>query len=277
MSHPWACPRWQVRPRPDAETTTSLRSALGVPHAKRTAAGGSGRLHARQGSGGSSGSIGVAHARHGSNGSSNGSSQLSERSMGGLSEVSEEGATGPAEAYTVEGAVEGGGLQEPLEAGWSLGHGPQPGLHVRSATGETWTSNLEQNYEAVVFVHGFNSPVSEALKRIGQLWTMGEFPAHLKPFVYGWPASRDVGYFSAKAMATDHEQMSEDFTTFVRSLEAAGCRSLHVIVHSLGAALFFSALPKVPAHPTSYRTLPRVPLIRVHILPNLTEGAPYRR
>ena len=46
--------------------------------------------------------------------------------------------------------------------------------------------------EAVVFVHGFNSPVADALKRVAQLWTLGSFPPHLHCYCFGWPGARDV-------------------------------------------------------------------------------------
>lgn len=105
-----------------------------------------------------------------------------------------------------------------------------------------WVSSVEQPQEAVVFFHGFNCPVSDGLKLIGQLWTLGDFPSHLKPWVFGWPGGRDVGYFTAVRRAND-PAVAEDFAAFIASLVAAGCRRLHVIAHSMGARLFLSSLP----------------------------------
>jgi hypothetical protein len=53
--------------------------------------------------------------------------------------------------------------------------------------------------EAVIFIHGFNSPVADALKRVAQLWTLGRFPHTLHPYIFGWPGAKDVTYFSAKS------------------------------------------------------------------------------
>ena len=46
------------------------------------------------------------------------------------------------------------------------------GLCAKDAHEQVFTNVMS---EIVVFIHGFNSSVSDALKRVGQLWTLGDF------------------------------------------------------------------------------------------------------
>lgn len=115
------------------------------------------------------------------------------------------------------------------------------GLQVCDAAGERMT--LVREHEIVVFIHGFNSPMSDALKRVGQLWTLGDFPNHLVPFVFGWPASRSVCYFRAKD-ALSERRLIDDFVTFLRNI-ATSHQRIHIIAHSMGAKLLFNALPRL--------------------------------
>jgi len=116
------------------------------------------------------------------------------------------------------------------------------GLVVRQ-----WTSTSAMHSEAVIFLHGFNSPMSDALKRVAQLWTLGDFPPHLKPFVFGWPAARELTYFQAKGFIEGDGcgPIVDDFVNFIRSLIASGVRQVHVLAHSMGARLIFSSLEKL--------------------------------
>ena len=88
-----------------------------------------------------------------------------------------------------------------------------------------WTSNSSMNMEAVIFLHGFNSPISDALKRVAGLWTLSDFPPHLKPFVFAGPG-RELTYFNAKACVEGAgcEPIVNDFVNFVRSLIDAGVK-----------------------------------------------------
>ena len=97
---------------------------------------------------------------------------------------------------------------------------------------------LNELMEAVIFLHGFNSPISDALKRVAGLWTLGDFPPHLKPFVFGWPAGKELTYFNAKACVEGAgcEPIVNDFVNFVRSLIDAGVKQIHVLSHSMGGA-----------------------------------------
>jgi hypothetical protein len=96
----------------------------------------------------------------------------------------------------------------------------------------------------VVFFHGFNCAVTDGMKLIGQLWTLGDFPPHLVPFVFGWPGGKGLGYFTSCKRA-ESDEVAAQFTAFVTSLIDAGCCRLHVIGHSMGARTFLSSLPKL--------------------------------
>ena len=108
-----------------------------------------------------------------------------------------------------------------------------------------WVAEGERP-EAVIFLHGFNSPIADALKRVAQLWTLGDFPSNYELFVFGWPGGRDVTYFSAKAWCNDHPLMNADFTEFITSLIDAGYGRIHMLCHSMGAMILLSALSYEP-------------------------------
>ena len=104
-----------------------------------------------------------------------------------------------------------------------------------------WCSATARSTEAVVFIGGFNSTVSDSMLRLCQLWTLGDFPAHLAPFVFGWPSGRETSYLQVRAMAGSSAQ-ADDLAAFVASLAASGVRHLHVIAHSLGAHMLLRGL-----------------------------------
>ena len=109
--------------------------------------------------------------------------------------------------------------------------------------------------EAVVFLHGFNSPVADALKRVAQLWTLGRFPATLHPYCFGWPGARDVAYFSAKAWCEDNAEMNADFTAFImqeskRGLKLSSAANLLIAVSMLADPGRTSGPPPPPSQPT---------------------------
>ena len=113
---------------------------------------------------------------------------------------------------------------------------PRAWLHV-----DGWCSATSRSTEAVVFIGGFNSTVSDSMLRLGQLWTLGDFPAHLSPFVFGWPTGREASYLQVRAMAGS-SAMADDLAAFVASLVAGGVRHLHIIAHSLGAHMLLRGL-----------------------------------
>lgn len=128
--------------------------------------------------------------------------------------------------------LESAGHDERDPVSWCLNR--MPGLHEKYALDPL-------DSEVVLFIHGFNSPVSDALARIGQLWTLGAFPNYLRPIVFGWPGSRDVCYFSAIRSAGSARVVC-DFERVVRAIQLSGVKKVHILCHSLGAQILFNVL-----------------------------------
>ncbi|KAK3809743.1 MAG: hypothetical protein J3R72DRAFT_464052 [Linnemannia gamsii] len=98
-------------------------------------------------------------------------------------------------------------------------------------------------YEALVFVHGYNCPLTYGIARLGQLLSLGEFPAYIKPFVFSWPSSTTMGYFTAKKVGCS-DNVASDLRQFIIDLKEAGFRRVHILAHSMGARIVLSALRK---------------------------------
>lgn len=100
--------------------------------------------------------------------------------------------------------------------------------------------------EVLLFIHGFNCPTEEALKRLGQLLALGRFPAHIKPVIFSWPTGTIASYFHALRSAAS-PQLGEDLRACLRSIRDSGVRDVHVLTHSMGAAVFTHALEQIAA------------------------------
>ncbi|KAG0271072.1 hypothetical protein BGZ95_001185 [Linnemannia exigua] len=98
-------------------------------------------------------------------------------------------------------------------------------------------------YEALVFVHGYNCALTYGIGRLGQLLSLGEFPAYIKPFVFSWPSSTTMGYFTAKKVGCS-DNVASDLRQFIVDLKEAGFRRVHILAHSMGARIVLSALRK---------------------------------
>jgi len=106
-----------------------------------------------------------------------------------------------------------------------------------------WESSSDS---AIVYLPGFNASLEHALKSIGQLLCLGEFPHHFKPFVFSWPCGRELTYFPAKRMA-ECAETAGDLKAMLCSLRAGGLKRLHVISHSMGARVLLHALDVMTA------------------------------
>ncbi|KAF9156579.1 hypothetical protein BG015_003879 [Linnemannia schmuckeri] len=98
-------------------------------------------------------------------------------------------------------------------------------------------------YEALVFVHGYNCALTYGIGRLGQLLALGEFPPYIKPFVFSWPSSTTMGYFTAKSVGCS-DNVANDLRQFIIDLKEAGFRRVHILAHSMGARIVLSALRK---------------------------------
>ncbi|KAF4664779.1 hypothetical protein FOZ61_000488 [Perkinsus olseni] len=97
-----------------------------------------------------------------------------------------------------------------------------------------------RNAEALVYLHGYNCPISSAIKRLGQMLALGQFPLWIRPFVFSQGTGSALTYHAARDCLVDY---APDLADFVSQLRGAGFRRIHFLVHSMGARLFCDALP----------------------------------
>eukprot|EP01053_Blabericola_migrator_P006721 Blabericola_migrator_1__6720@NODE_33_length_18162_cov_161_418900_g29_i0_p1_GENE_NODE_33_length_18162_cov_161_418900_g29_i0NODE_33_length_18162_cov_161_418900_g29_i0_p1_ORF_typecomplete_len1130_score209_68DUF900/PF05990_12/1_1e33Lipase/PF00151_19/0_0018DUF2457/PF10446_9/0_031Abhydrolase_6/PF12697_7/0_07Lipase_2/PF01674_18/0_052DUF676/PF05057_14/0_17Glyco_tranf_2_4/PF13704_6/8_4Glyco_tranf_2_4/PF13704_6/1_2e03Glyco_tranf_2_4/PF13704_6/1_5e04Glyco_tranf_2_4/PF13704_6/1_2e04Glyco_tranf_2_4/PF13704_6 len=96
--------------------------------------------------------------------------------------------------------------------------------------------------EVLVYIHGYNSNLTQTLQTLGQMATFGNFPPHLKVLTFVWPAgSGIVSFFQAKHTPED-PRLIQAFLDFLISLRASGVRQFHILCHSMGARMFLKAL-----------------------------------
>jgi pimeloyl-ACP methyl ester carboxylesterase len=107
---------------------------------------------------------------------------------------------------------------------------------------EHWRAvNKAPAQEAVIFVHGYNSPLKSAVERFGQLVTLGDLPAHIKPIVFNWPGGNIFSYFKALELV-QQEQVQNDLNALIRLLGEAGVKHIHILAHSMGARLVLNCV-----------------------------------
>ncbi|KAJ3029862.1 hypothetical protein HDV00_009364 [Rhizophlyctis rosea] len=162
----------------------------------------------------------------------------------------------PSEAsVTINKVEDSSGEVRLVPDGW------EPVDDVNHAPQSQSTKQADEGSEALIFVHGYvckfappitsllfrtdnlipspnlqNCSTTEAIKRLGQLLTLGNFPPHIKPFVFSWPPGRELTYFQAKK-AGAHPAVLEAFVTFVGDLRRAGVRRVHLLSHSAGCGV----------------------------------------
>jgi len=101
---------------------------------------------------------------------------------------------------------------------------------------QDWISSTDN--EGILFIHGYDHNLEDALKRFGQFLALGQFPPYLKPFVFNWPSSTNPFlYWCAHSVASDND-VHRDMMRFLISLREAGIRQLHIMCHSMGARIF---------------------------------------
>lgn len=117
-------------------------------------------------------------------------------------------------------------------------------VHEARAPSRLVVRDVAPSQEALVFVHGFNCSVHDAMRRVGQMWTIGDFPSHVHPFVFGWPGMHSVRYFRARERARD-AAVADDLSLMLSELRAqGGYETLHLVGHSMGAIVLLEALAR---------------------------------
>jgi hypothetical protein len=74
---------------------------------------------------------------------------------------------------------------------------------------------------AVVYIPGFNTPLSRALQCFGQLLALANLPTNYRPFVLSWPGGRALSYLAAH-QATSEQWMADDLLALFCGLHAHG-------------------------------------------------------
>ena len=92
-----------------------------------------------------------------------------------------------------------------------------------------------------MYMPGFNATVKDGITVCGQLLCLADFPPHLKAFMYSWPGGRELTYFTAINYSRSARNQA-DFAAFFASLIEAGVKEFHILAHSVGAHVLFSAL-----------------------------------
>jgi hypothetical protein len=96
--------------------------------------------------------------------------------------------------------------------------------------------------EALVLLHGYNCSVDYGMNRLAQLFSLGDFPSFIHPYVFSWPTGGALAYFQAKNVGSESDRTATDFRDFLQSLLDAGYTTLNIIAHSMGARVFFKSL-----------------------------------
>jgi len=119
-------------------------------------------------------------------------------------------------------------------------HGATPSLRVQGG----WQVGTSAQ-EALLWIPGFNASTDVICTAVAQLLALGAFPAHIKPFVFSWPNGLGITYPIAESLASSALIVRDLTETFRSLLDDAHIDQIHVLVHSMGAQLFFAALPHI--------------------------------
>lgn len=94
--------------------------------------------------------------------------------------------------------------------------------------------------EALVYIHGINTSLDFAISSIAQIMSLGDFPARIHPFVYGWPSGSTPVFFSQSLKAASDTQSITGLRDFLASIVAAGYTKMNIVTHSMGTRCLFN-------------------------------------
>lgn len=99
--------------------------------------------------------------------------------------------------------------------------------------------------EALIFIHGYNNTIVDALRQVGQMIAFGNFPSYIKPMVFSWPSGNSfLEYFKARKNA-ESPHTHNSLYQLILGLKNRGIRHIHVMTHSMGTRLFIQSFPKL--------------------------------
>jgi esterase/lipase superfamily enzyme len=67
-------------------------------------------------------------------------------------------------------------------------------MHAGRQHTHPFKKSLAGGYEALLFVHGFNSSLENVLGLLGQMLALGSFPGEIVPVIFGWPCTKGALY-----------------------------------------------------------------------------------
>lgn len=102
--------------------------------------------------------------------------------------------------------------------------------------------------EALVFIHGFNCSLEEALGRLGQLLVLGGLSKDVDPFLFSYSGGSGLTYFEVKAQMSSY---ANDFAAFLNGLGDTYDK-VHILAHSCGAHFLFMNWPIMRQEPCSW-------------------------
>jgi esterase/lipase superfamily enzyme len=92
---------------------------------------------------------------------------------------------------------------------------------------------------AFIFIHGFNVPFEDAVKRTAQLAVDLQFDG--APMCYTWPSQGDLAYYVRDSSQTDWA--AGRFREFLDEVQSrSGAKEIHLIAHSMGNRVLTGAL-----------------------------------
>ncbi|KAK9173364.1 Alpha/beta hydrolase family protein [Cryptosporidium meleagridis] len=99
--------------------------------------------------------------------------------------------------------------------------------------------------EVLIFIHGYNNTIMDALRQVGQMIAFGNFPSYIKPMVFSWPSGNSfLEYFKARKSA-ESPHTHNSLYQLILGLRNRGIRHIHIMTHSMGTRLFIQSFPKL--------------------------------
>ena len=100
----------------------------------------------------------------------------------------------------------------------------------------------KRNNYVVIFIHGYNNSLDDALIRAAQMGTDTQVPKH-HMFVFSWPAVKDFKTYTQDEASIDvNEKYFSEFISKVA--ESVGNKKIHIVAHSMGNRALLRVIDK---------------------------------
>jgi esterase/lipase superfamily enzyme len=103
--------------------------------------------------------------------------------------------------------------------------------------------HLHGHEEFIVFFHGFNCSLADAMRKFGLLMALGKFPDHIIPIIFSQSSGGFLSYFKAKDKLCI---FVEDAVDLIKQLQKrSGSVKIHLLGHSMGCDLLLKMLKEI--------------------------------